>query len=552
MLGVNCRTSSSSCVSPSRPSYPSIDETKVVKSVLNMPPPLTSQLNPVVHLERTSHGHDSLHWDAEDTVKRCNSIQHIPPSDTPSLKTSMELKKDIVMLEAEIMQLERYLLSLYRKAFEEHISNRSSISEAESKRLMISPRMKIENGSEIHQRTGPRMRRNILFRHYQSSPAHGWASSDSQSSLSSFKTTLTKDRKSTGSSHRRLADHLSPSCLDSSLINPNRLSEDILRCISSIYCKLANPNSTQSGFLASSPTSSLSSSSLFSSHNPRDSWSPGRNEDSSISREPHGLREENGPYNDMVEVLKIYLDDHSFKFAAAMLQKFRSLVRCLEKVDPGKMRREEKLAFWINIHNALVMHAYLAYGTGNRVKTNALLKAAYTIGGHCINAYMIQNSILGIRSHHSSPWLQTLFSPSRKSKTGSSGHIYALEYPEPLVHFALCSGAYSDPPVRVYAAKNIFVDLKLAREDFIQANVYIHKETKIFIPRILYYYAKDTGLTMPRLLETVNQCLTEAQRKAIKGTKRGRLEKHINWLPENSTFRYVFHGDLARGSANAV
>lgn len=47
-------------------------------------------------------------------------------------------------------------------------------------------------------------------------------------------------------------------------------------------------------------------------------------------------------------------------------------------------------------------------------------------------------------------WLQTLFSPSRKSRTGNVGHIYALEYPEPLVHFALCSGAYTDPPVWLF------------------------------------------------------------------------------------------------------
>jgi len=34
----------------------------------------------------------------------------------------------------------------------------------------------------------------------------------------------------------------------------------------------------------------------------------------------------------------------------------RSLVQKLEKVDPSRMKREEKLAFWINIHNALTMH----------------------------------------------------------------------------------------------------------------------------------------------------------------------------------------------------
>lgn len=37
----------------------------------------------------------------------------------------------------------------------------------------------------------------------------------------------------------------------------------------------------------------------------------------------------------------------------------RSLICQLENVDPGKLKHEEKLAFWINIHNALVMHVII-------------------------------------------------------------------------------------------------------------------------------------------------------------------------------------------------
>jgi hypothetical protein len=37
----------------------------------------------------------------------------------------------------------------------------------------------------------------------------------------------------------------------------------------------------------------------------------------------------------------------------------RSLIQRLEKVDPLKMTHEEQLCFWINIHNALVMHVLL-------------------------------------------------------------------------------------------------------------------------------------------------------------------------------------------------
>jgi hypothetical protein len=32
------------------------------------------------------------------------------------------------------------------------------------------------------------------------------------------------------------------------------------------------------------------------------------------------------------------------------------MVEQLEKVDPGKMTQDEKLAFWINVYNALMMH----------------------------------------------------------------------------------------------------------------------------------------------------------------------------------------------------
>ncbi|KAK1375676.1 hypothetical protein POM88_031869 [Heracleum sosnowskyi] len=47
--------------------------------------------------------------------------------------------------------------------------------------------------------------------------------------------------------------------------------------------------------------------------------------------------------------------------------------------------------------------AHLAYGISNYVKSNAILKAAYTVGGKYINADIIQSSILGIRSHYTAP-----------------------------------------------------------------------------------------------------------------------------------------------------
>ena len=38
----------------------------------------------------------------------------------------------------------------------------------------------------------------------------------------------------------------------------------------------------------------------------------------------------------------------------------RSLISRLEEVDPSKLKHEEKLAFWINVHNSLVMHVKIS------------------------------------------------------------------------------------------------------------------------------------------------------------------------------------------------
>lgn len=124
------------------------------------------------------------------------------------------------------------------------------------------------------------------------------------------------------SQHRSLADHLGNSRIDDALICPARLSEDIIRCVSSIYCKLANPSVTDKGCSVSS-TPSFCSSSTFSPRNLSGSWSPQCNDDITQNCDFEGLKQENGPYASMVEVLKICLDDESYSYAATMLQKFR-------------------------------------------------------------------------------------------------------------------------------------------------------------------------------------------------------------------------------------
>lgn len=122
-----------------------------------------------------------------------------------------------------------------------------------------------------------------------------------------------------------LAEHLGTRISDHIPETPNKLSEDMIRCMSAIYCKLADPQLTQNGL--SSP-SSLSSMSGFSPNN-CDVWSPGfRNHSSFDVRldnpfHVEGLKEFSGPYSTMVEVQWIYRDNQKLGDIDDLLQSFR-------------------------------------------------------------------------------------------------------------------------------------------------------------------------------------------------------------------------------------
>lgn len=112
---------------------------------------------------------------------------------------------------------------------------------------------------------------------------------------------------------------------------------------------------------------------------------------------------------------------------------------------------------------------------------------------------------------------------------------------------------YECMQVRAYTAKNIFEDLKLAEVEFIQGSVCIHKETKLLLPKILYYFAKDMSLSMQGLLEIViDSVSSEDEKKWMRNCIDRRLHKRIHWLPQSSTFRYFIHADLAAAATTQV
>ncbi|BBM98437.1 hypothetical protein MPTK1_1g13540 [Marchantia polymorpha subsp. ruderalis] len=297
---------------------------------------------------------------------------------------------------------------------------------------------------------------------------------------------------------------------------PNLLSEEMVRCMISIYCHLADPAvvtppvssydnlpspTSPLGHVTSSSLSSFSESSLLSFvrsplvdlRSKEEIWG---NEN---TFDPYKARgripwADLGAYSKVLEVLWMSVRKDQLGYAAQALQRFRSLVEQLPAVDPRGMSHTEKLAFWINLYNALMMHAYLAYGIPrNDLKYFSLLqKAAYNVGGHSFNAATIEFSLLRGRPPSYRPQIVLLMALHRnKFHLTEEQSSYAIDYPEPQTVFALCCGARSSPAVRIYTAGCVNKELNLALRDYARASVGLSAKGKLLVPKLLYTYARD-------------------------------------------------------------
>ncbi|XP_027345815.1 uncharacterized protein LOC113857805 isoform X2 [Abrus precatorius] len=516
-------------------------------------------------------------------------------------KPTTELIKEIAVLELEVVYLEQHLLSLYRKAFDQQLPSVAlspSTKEEKVKSPLTTPRarfievskpefltqrgcsavqsidhepdtlQKENNGCELetvgkeynlHQPEGKHLDSGVYRCHSSLSSSTFTARvsptaevlTESLRACHSQPLSMMEYAQNVDASSRiiSLAEHLGTRISDHIPDTPNRLSEDMVKCISAIYCKIADPPTTNPGL--SSPSSSLSSTSAFSIGEQGDMWSPGFKNNSSFDVRldnpfhVEGLKEFSGPYSTMVEVSWIYRESQKLGDTERLLQNFRSLICQLEEVDPGKLKQEEKLAFWINIHNAL---AFLAYGIPqNSVKrVFLLLKAAYNIGGHTISADTIQSTILGCRMSRPGQWFRLFFSPRTKFRAGDGRQAYAIEHPEPLLHFALCSGNHSDPAIRVYTPKRVFQELEVAKEEYIRATFGVRKDQKVLLPKLVESFAKDSGLCSAGTMEMIQQSLPESLQKSVKKCNLAKSRKSIEWIPHNFSFRYLVPKELVK------
>ncbi|CAK9257374.1 unnamed protein product [Sphagnum jensenii] len=353
---------------------------------------------------------------------------------------------------------------------------------------------------------------------------------------------------------------------------PNQLSERMVHSMVSIYCHLAVQNvisgkSSPSGSIHSptspfghqsnSSASSLSESSLVSFV--RSPLVDLRNEEvilADATLDPFKVRNnipwmDIGAYGHVFEVPRLSLDEDQLNYVAQALQDFKLLVEQLASVDPSHLSHDEKLAFWINLYNTLMMDGYLTYGIPqSELKFFSLLqKVAYTVGGHLFSAAMIEYSLLKSKSSATHPQIM-LSMALHRNKFTEAQRKFGIDRPEPLINFALCCGTWSAPMVRIYTAEKVHMQLEDAFHNYTQASVGISTTGKLLVPKLLQCYAQNfvedsdlldwiCNLLPSSQVDVICECIQQ-QHHHIFGSS------NITIVPFNFTFRYLFHADIAR------
>ncbi|XP_042377114.1 uncharacterized protein LOC121970444 isoform X1 [Zingiber officinale] len=347
--------------------------------------------------------------------------------------------------------------------------------------------------------------------------------------------------------------------------NPNKLSEEMVRCMRDIFLCLSEPSDTSSKassseclpyqpspvsqpspLMASSDSSFITSSSQNVSTDTRLS-----NEIVEVDRfDPYGVNgkikwRNIGCYSMAMEVSWMSVGKAQLEYAAEALKVYRSLVEQLAKVNPANLNGNDRLAFWINVYNALIMHAYLAYGVPKSdIKLFSLMqKASYIIGGQSISAAEIEFVILKMKPLGHRPQLSLVLA-LHKFKTYEEQKSYCIDSHEPMLLFALSCGMYSSPAIRVFKADSIQQDLHNSMLDYIRASIGISDKGKLLVPKLLHSYTK--GIVEDSLLvDWICRHLSPDQIAIVRESTSQRKQRLLgvrsfSIIPYDSRFRYLF------------
>jgi hypothetical protein len=145
-----------------------------------------------------------------------------------------------------------------------------------------------------------------------------------------------------------------------------------------------------------------------------------------------------------------------------------------------------KLAFWIDIYNAVVQHQPPGATATTRSRMRLFGRSIVVIAGQRLSLDDIEHGLL-----RRSRWKLSLGylgnpRPSTFERSHRVAHIDAR------IHFALNCGARSCPPIAAYEADHIGDQLERASRAYLATEV-IHDGATLRVPTVLWWFLGDFG-----------------------------------------------------------
>ncbi|MFQ5735768.1 MAG: glycoside hydrolase family 15 protein [Thermodesulfobacteriota bacterium] len=190
-------------------------------------------------------------------------------------------------------------------------------------------------------------------------------------------------------------------------------------------------------------------------------------------------------------------------------KRYNCLSGALKMLDPGSITdREERLSFWINIYNLLVIHTVVELGVRDSINevNGFFTRCLYRIGDLTFSLDDIEHGILrGNQRPPASLWRPFSSTDPRRS--------LIVDPIDPRVHFALVCASSSCPPIELYTPQDLDRELTVAGEVFINSGgLAIYREEKrISLSKIFKWYGNDFGPDLPARLRFLARFLYDKE-----------------------------------------
>jgi hypothetical protein len=170
--------------------------------------------------------------------------------------------------------------------------------------------------------------------------------------------------------------------------------------------------------------------------------------------------------------------------------------------------RQERLAFWINLYNVIIIHGVIALGIRDSVREvrNFFKRVQYRIRDMFFSPDDIEHGILRGNSRPPNSLLRPFSWDDKRLQ-------YIIKPLDPRIHFVLVCASSSCPPIGIYTAEDMDRELDIAAGTFLNTEgVEIDKvENIVSLSRIFKWYGADFGRSQTERLTYVTRFLYDKE-----------------------------------------